>query len=119
MRADLLGEMLVKTPAFVGRGRGREARAIALCFGCKRELRDDQRRAANIGEGTIHATRVVCKDTQIDQLAGKPFGLRLRISPHGADKHEQPRTDLPGDLSIDRDIGLRDALDERAHQVST
>ena len=73
MRSVTLSEPLVKALGLVRGSRVAEARAVALArIRDKRELADDERRAAGVEQAAVELTGVVLEDPQASDLRGQP-----------------------------------------------
>src|SRR5690606_37260042 len=111
------GKMLVEALAFVGRGGGGEAGAVALRLGGERELADDEGSTPGVQQRAVHAAFLVAEDAQVRDLAREPGGLFLGVAAHGADKNSQARAYRSRDGFVHGDGRLRNALDEGSHGV--
>ena len=109
-------EVIVKGRPDRGWGRlGKSGTVAAPRIGGQRELADRQYRAAGLLQRPIHPAVSIGENAQADDLRSQPFGIRRSIADHGADQHQQARSNGPDDNVLNLDTGLAHPLQERQH----
>src|SRR5262245_33416096 len=110
-RSQLVAEPLVER---LGDLRGRsaaEARPVPLRgVGDERELRDDERRPADVDDAPVEAALVVGEDPQPGDLPGELCGVLLRVVRSHAEQDAEAGPNLGGDISRDPYPSLGDPL---------
>ena len=99
------------------RRRGRvERRALAPThITVKRELRDQQHAAVYFCYREVHLAGGILKNTQSRDLVGKIVSGGFRVNAGDAQQHQQPLSNLAGNLVIHSDAGAAHALYDGAH----
>ena len=68
----------------------------------KRELRDDEHGAADVGDRAVHRlARVTLEHAHVTDLAGHVLDVRRAVVSLDADEHQEPATDLAHDALTD------------------
>jgi hypothetical protein len=107
-------EGLVERLGPLGRGRVREARAVALRqVGDERELADDERPASGVEDAAVELSFLVLEDPEPGDLRRQALRGRLVVAARDAEEDAESRADLADRLARDEDARLGDPLDDR------
>ena len=116
LAAAELAKMLVEAVGFLrlrGVIEGRPAPLPAVRR--ERELRDDEQRAADIGEREVHPARVILEGAQAADFLRELVGVGVGVVAQDPQQDEEPAADLRHLLASDRDARATHALDDRFH----
>lgn len=86
-------------------------------IGNKRELRNQQQLAPNVGKTAVHPALGVGKDPESEDPVHKPHPGREIIRLFQAEKHQQPRADLGHHRATGRDPGPQHTLQQSNHRA--
>ena len=87
-----------------------------LRIGGKRELGDEQKCAADVGDAAIHPPLGIGEYAVADQTLDQPIAFALGVSALDADQHHQAAADGADGVRTDLDLRARDALEQPDHR---
>ena len=116
---NLRDKVVVEVLGRIGRRRAAEIRpAAVLHVGAQRDVRDDQRVAADVDQRAVHLAVIVLEDAHLADLLREKIGLLLGIARHGAHENDDTLAGFTRFVSVDCDESAVDALDNCPHGIS-
>ena len=97
------------------RGAGEPGPAAPPRVGEQRELRDDQRRPADVEQRPVGPALVVAEDAQLGGLAGEVVGDRLGVVRTDPEQDHEARADRADDIAVDPDRRAGRPLEDGPH----
>ena len=104
LASQACNEILVQGQGFVYSSSGGKRRPASLAAVARqRELRDDEDRASDVLDGSVHVLgwrRGILENTELANLAGDVLRIRRAVSLFDADEDEEAVVDRTGGLAV-------------------